>query len=303
MSTLAKQLTFRLKACQIWIYKQINIVYNSPLKIFVLFISPLALSVLALGILNYRISRYQPDIYNSVETPDIQATISPSAKPEPSKKSETSPTIAQGPATVPQVQEAFTKAGYPVHTGIVATVFWVGEEASGDNGYISNHQSAWDSNWTESYGGIDDPYSRNGWHPAAFTPRENPFYVALPYSDYTTGGRKENINFIPWYTGNAQDGVSLVKNKWVKITHGNTSCYAQWENSGPFYNDDVEYVFGTSRPLNTAGVGAGIDISPAVRDCLGAGPVSMVSWQFINSDEIPAGPWKEIITTSNPRWN
>jgi hypothetical protein len=74
------------------------------------------------------------------------------------------------------------------HQNVMTTVFWVGEAADGDNAYISNAQSAWDGQWQEHFGGYDDPDHRSGSNPAKFTPHENPFYFALPYTDYAGNG-------------------------------------------------------------------------------------------------------------------
>jgi hypothetical protein len=49
----------------------------------------------------------------------------------------------------------------------------------------------WDQHWQTSYGGVDDPDRRNGYWPADFTPRENPFYVALPYGEFDALGGYE----------------------------------------------------------------------------------------------------------------
>ena len=45
---------------------------------------------------------------------------------------------------------------YPWKMNIVTTVFWVGEQAGGNNP-VPNYKSAWDSNWTSNYGGLDSP--------------------------------------------------------------------------------------------------------------------------------------------------
>ena len=73
----------------------------------------------------------------------------------------------------------------------MTTMFWVGEAADAENDYISNHESYWDKDWLISFGGVDDPIHRNGHWPAGFTPKENPFYVALPYGEFTERGRLE----------------------------------------------------------------------------------------------------------------
>src|SRR5256885_14744196 len=41
----------------------------------------------------------------------------------------------------------------PWKTNIVTTVFWVGEQAGGNNP-VPNFKSSWDANWTGSYGGL-----------------------------------------------------------------------------------------------------------------------------------------------------
>jgi len=45
---------------------------------------------------------------------------------------------------------------YPWKKNIVTTVFWVGEQPSGNNP-VPNRRSSWDKNWSRSYGGFDDP--------------------------------------------------------------------------------------------------------------------------------------------------
>jgi hypothetical protein len=37
------------------------------------------------------------------------------------------------------------------------------------------------------YGGEDSPTQRVNFLPTGFTPRQNPFYIALPYSDVSHG--------------------------------------------------------------------------------------------------------------------
>ena len=179
----------------------------------------------------------------------------------------------------------------------IATVFWVGEDASDDNGYIANSESAFDERWKSHFGGEDDPDCREGYHPCAFTPKENPFYVALPYSDLDDeGDRKANAYMIPWNDPAADD--TLIKNRWIEVRADGVSCFGQWEDVGPFHEDDVAYVFGdATEPLNTEGEGAGIDLSPAMRDCLRADGSSDVEWRHVESSDVPAGPWWSITTS------
>lgn len=150
---------------------------------------------------------------------------------------------------------------------------------------------------------MDDPTNRNGYYPAKFKPKENPFYCALPYNDFTADGyRKTNVYRIYWWrTKNWGPLESWCKNRWIRITKGARTAYAQWEDVGPGESDDINYVFGTSRPRNR-GNHAGLDVSPAVRDYLGLSDLDTVSWQFVDASAVPAGPWSVITTTSQICW-
>jgi hypothetical protein len=188
-----------------------------------------------------------------------------------------------------------------IHGPVAATYFWVGEPADSDNAGIPNDASAWDSYWQTDFGGVDDPANRNGYFPSGFTPKENPFYCALPYNDLDVNGKpKPNASrFVYWANGKPwPPDFSFCKNHWVHIIFGQKDAYAQWEDCGPFGEDDTNYVFGTSIPVNTINDHAGIDVSPAVKDFLSLGDITPVSWQFVDDTAVPDGPWKQIITIS-----
>lgn len=217
--------------------------------------------------------------------------------------------VGIGPQTLPSTTDSATNANITTtvasqnvngvnHTGITATYFWAGEGATNDNGHISNAASAWDEQWATHFGGIDDPFSRSGFLPKAFTPKENPFYFALPYNDFTSNDkRKSTATSCPNYSP-ANTSYSWCKNSWVKISKGGKAVYAQWEDVGPFGEDDSAYVFGGAKPKNTTNSHAGIDLSPAARDYLAMSDVDTVDWQFVTAASVPAGPWKQIITIS-----
>lgn len=185
---------------------------------------------------------------------------------------------------------------------VLTTMFWAGEGADDSNGFISNVPSAWDGNWMTSFGGVDDPDDRCGYYPCDFTPKENPFYFALPYNDLDDlGRRKENAKQVPWFE-EYQDKKSIIKNRWIEVRYDGNICYGQWQDVGPFEEDDFEYVFGNASHKNTYGVGAGLDLSPAFFTCLGLDTNREVEWRFVDDKEVPKGPWTEVVTTSGVQW-
>ncbi|MGM0443245.1 MAG: hypothetical protein ACQEQV_03575 [Fibrobacterota bacterium] len=230
-----------------------------------------------------------------------------------------------------------TESEYIVHRGVKASTFWCGEGASSDNGNISNFPSAWDSDWAEDFGLEDHPTDidrDSDFIPTSkdFTGNQNPYYVALPYNDFTRlhsedtdgnqdylhkdsvngQGRKHNAyEVIPWAAqkdsaawGNRE---SMCKNRWVRISMDGIDCYAQWEDAGPYYYNDYEYVFGDSFQSNSYDLGAGIDLSPSVMLRLGVslnkwGNNTTVDWQFVDSADVPDGPWKKHVTTNQIDW-
>jgi hypothetical protein len=182
---------------------------------------------------------------------------------------------------------------YPWKRNIVTTVFWVGELPTKNNP-VPNTKSSWDKSWLANFGGVDSPSRRDGWIPVGFTPRQNPFYVALPYNDITKKGTKpEAKHVIPWFSRTfKRDGQSVCKGRWVAIRKGDRVCYAQWEDCGPFRTDHWEYVFGNERPKPNLNGGAGLDVSPAVRDYLGLSGRDVTDWRFVETWEVPPGPWR-----------
>ncbi|UKA59984.1 hypothetical protein [Arthrobacter sp. FW306-2-2C-D06B] len=225
-----------------------------------------------------------------------------------------------GPSPGP-TQSAATAGRYPWHTGIVSTTFWVGEIFDPKAADGSQVMSTYDSQWMQSYGGCDGVVTNGckteartqakGYAPTSMTPKENPFYLDLPYDDVNDPTAfAERASVIPWandpgFAGNAQNrSFSYMKNQWVRIRMGNRECYGQIEDAGPGQYHDKNYVFGSNdaRPVNKNFNGAGMDVSPALNGCLGFseldGESDKVDWQFVPRDQVPAGPWLKIVTSS-----
>ena len=213
---------------------------------------------------------------------------------------------------------------YPMHTRIVATTFWVGEifDANAPDG--SQMISTYDSSWYAHYGGCDGVLrgrivvrcqterrtAANGFYPLHMVPRQNPFYLDLPFDDVNNAAAfAQRAEVVPWahdrgYAGHARDpNFSYMKNRWVKLVRGARICYGQIEDAGPGQYDDYRYVFGSGnrRPRNRRYNGAGLDVSPALTGCLKFtelnGDNDRVNWQFVDAADVPAGPWTRIVTT------
>jgi len=192
---------------------------------------------------------------------------------------------------------------YPWKTRITCTVFWIGERPT-QNNPTPNCKSSWDQQWAVNYGGYDDPdpldrianHALGEFRPKGFVPRLNPFYVALPYNDVIDhrSHKPEAARVIPWFARmQAEPGKTVCKGRWLQIYRNGRTCYAQWEDCGPWVTDDWEYVFGNKPPKNPANNQAGLDISPAVRDYLGIKSGDKVHWRFIEVGQVPHGPWKK----------
>lgn len=176
---------------------------------------------------------------------------------------------------------------YNNHENIEASTFWIWEEETAENAYISNDSSAWDEDWWEHFDDWD----------------ENSFYIALPYNDFTDGWiRRENSKDIPWYTGEEKNRESIVKNRWIKVEYKWKTAYAQWEDVGPLLSNDFDYVFWYWKSNNDFSLKAWIDLSPDLSDYLWFNWSWKVDWKFVSSYCIPDWKRTETITESNINW-
>ncbi len=192
---------------------------------------------------------------------------------------------------------------YPWKLQVTCTIFWIGEQPTARNP-TPNCKSSWDQKWSENFGGYDDPdpanrlanHTTGEFRPKNFIPKLNPFYIALPYNDVlgSSAHKPEASRVIPWFKRvNPEPGDTVCKGRWVQIYNGSRSCYAQWEDCGPWTTDDWEFVFGTKPPKTTQNGAAGIDLSPAIRDYLGMRSGQKVHWRFVEAAQVPYGPWKK----------
>jgi len=214
-----------------------------------------------------------------------------------------------GPRMVPQPSAARSvSAAHPWRKHITCTIFWIGEQPDGRN-RTPNDKSSWDQKWVEQFGGYDNPdpaarvADRTGgdFRPRAFIPRLNPFYIALPYNDVLDHRthKPEAARVIPWFRkSRPEPGKTVLKGRWLQIHHNGRNYFAQWEDCGPWTTDDWEYVFGGQPPKTRENGGAGIDLSPSVRDYLGVKSGDKVHWRFVEAGQVPYGPWKRYGQTA-----
>ena len=193
--------------------------------------------------------------------------------------------------------------------------------ATGCDALLRNSTGVCDD--ANSIGSLRTP--ANGYFPTGLQQiYQNPFYLDLPYDDYNPTDATDITGYatrcqdIPWandvgYAGNCTNSnFSYMKNRWVKIMANGKTCYGQIEDAGPAddgngnpHYDDRVYVFGSNdaRPINKSYNSAGMDVSPALNSCLGGVFNSdlNVNWQFVEASDVPATPWKTIVTTSPPQ--
>jgi hypothetical protein len=172
---------------------------------------------------------------------------------------------------------------------IITTTFWIGQGCTSVSD-TTNYKSAWDGDWTDNYGGLDDPVRRVGLLPRRFAPTLNPFYVALPFNDVAFPEIAEK--YVPWWkpTKSADRYKSQCKGHWIQIRNkSGRSAFGQWEDVGPLRYDHATYVFGGDRPRTYSK--AGLDVSPAIRDFLGLDGMDLTDWRFVDASEVPNGPW------------
>ena len=206
--------------------------------------------------------------------------------------------VASKAKIVEEEPEPWDAPQSPWHRGITATIFWVGEQPTPRNP-TPNDKSSWDPQWQKTFGGIDRPAPRNGYLPKGFTPKQTPFYIALPDNDLSPHGghQPEAAKVIPWFWKLHQGPTkSVCHGRWVAIHRKGKICYAQWRDAGPYTTDDWRYVFQGERPKPNPNGNAGIDVSPAVRDYIKLGGNYKVDWKFVEDFEVPDGPWKNWIT-------
>lgn len=213
------------------------------------------------------------------------------------------PSATRPPVNPVRPPEPTVRALYPWKTHITSTIFWIGEQPT-QNNPTPNCKSSWDVAWAINFGGYDDPnpearianHQTGEFRPKAFIPKLNPFYIALPYNDVINHAahKPEAQRIIPWFQRLApRPGKTVCKGRWIQIYYKGRSCYAQWEDCGPWVTDDWEYVFGNKPPKTKQNGSAGIDLSPSIRDYLVLKSGDKVHWRFVEAGQVPYGPWKK----------
>jgi hypothetical protein len=166
---------------------------------------------------------------------------------------------------------------YPWKTGIVSMVSVIG------------NATGWDPHWRQENGGPDDGNDLIGYASGSHASLLNPFYVALPFNDVTNPKLADRWLPEGWIKRSGdKNGVSVCKGRWIEIKNSSGRvCFAQWEDVGPVNTDDAAYVFGPNRPEEIRG----LIISPAVGKYLGVDSTAILSWRFVDDDDVRPGMW------------
>lgn len=180
---------------------------------------------------------------------------------------------------------------------------------------VSTDSLGWHRNIVATYFDIAAyPTQQTAWNDVDPLGEENPYYLALPFNNQVPGYRD----------------YGPCKNRWVELVEvrSGTRAFGQWEDVGPWFVNDVQYVFdesGATRPFAEENVGekwniyretrgegvrrprkilnkAGIDLSPLLIQALGIDGKGRVHWRFVEADAVEPGPWKEKISTTPPHY-
>jgi len=166
---------------------------------------------------------------------------------------------------------------YPWKSGIISSVSFMG------------NAPGWYPRWTQENGGADAHDNLDGYASGSHASTMNPFCVALPFNDVMNP--KLALQWVP--TGwrkpvRDEKSSSFCKDRWLEIKNSTGRvCFAQWEDVGPINTDDAAYVFGPNRPAEIRG----LTISPAVAKYLGVDSTAILSWRFVDDDDVQPGMW------------
>ena len=252
------------------------------------------------GLGSTSLSDSAPSAPSGLQNSSTYRSTSVTGLPTPGSTSSSSYTVATRTTTDDFPFVSFNrrvKNIYPWKTGIITTMFYIGEGGSSISS-TDNMASSWDQNWVHSNRGKDSPYDRNGFASAGHASTVNPFYVALPFNDLVYPDKARRWLPAGWHRPD-KDGkpVSACKDRWVEIKTEDGSghvCFAQWEDVGPLRYDHAEYVFGPERPDTYTR--AGLDVSPAVADYLGLNKdkKSTTRWRFVDDEDVLPGQWLKL---------
>ena len=191
---------------------------------------------------------------------------------------------------------------YPWKEGIVTTVFWIGEEAAGNNP-VPNFSSSWDLNWEQSYGGFDNPNPRRPqpqFRPGQFHPPPKPLLhrAALQRRD-SRDNQAGSQNRHPVGSATSSSAASGRKASPSATIAGLPSAAAPPAKSatpnGAIAAPSAPITGITSSatrnpsPTSTRAP-ASMSRPPCAIICNSAAPMRP-DWKFVEVGDVPNGPW------------
>src|SRR5205809_4132 len=106
---------------------------------------------------------------------------------------------------------------------------------------------------------------------------------------------KKNIVTTVFWIGERPSGNNPVPNRVSSWDKNWSRSYGGFDDPNPAHRNNYwQYVFGSERPKPNLNKGAGLDVSPAVRDYLGLDETDVTDWRFVEFSEVSHGPWSTL---------
>ena len=84
----------------------------------------------------------------------------------------------------------------------------------------------------------------------------------------------------------------MLKGRWVAVKRRrNVFATLSGRTVDHFARTTGSTCSAIERPLPNLNQGAGLDVSPAVRDYLEMGGKDVCDWKFVEARDVPTGPW------------
>ena len=191
----------------------------------------------------------------------------------------------------------FSSSRYPWKTDIVTTVFWIGEHADREQSRSESQEFLGLATGRAITAVTTAPIPHGGTTTSRSISSRGRirFTVALPYNDVTHGQFKPEArdwSFRGFDRHSCSRGIRFAKIAGSRSAEAIGSATRNGKivgRSAPTISNTFSRTNARRPNLNH---GAGLDVSPAVRDYLGLRTDVLTDWQFVEVRDVPPGPWR-----------